>query len=295
MTSHVNWTLLSLVGKDAKANTSTDQGSERNVKTREPVAATKRHAAIDRADPRPLHQQVYEDLLATIREGKVPLRGKLPSERELVSLYDVSRITVRHAVRELIRQGVVQSQPGKGLYVAENGGGFELEVLRSFTSTALASGRVPGHRLLAMEVVKASLDITRPLLLPPGSDVIVLSRLRLLDGVPVVLQTDWIAASRAPGLTGMDWTVANRSLYAELREVYGIQPRRGQTTLSARLADPAEAAMLELPLPSAVLTVDQIAFDERDRPINMTALVHHPGRYPLTLLQSATGDFRQYW
>ncbi|WP_225040094.1 GntR family transcriptional regulator (plasmid) [Rhizobium sp. T1470] len=262
--------------------------------TRQRERATERHAAIDRADPRPLHQQVYEDLLASIRDGKVPLRGKLPSERELVSLYDVSRITVRHAVRELIRQGIVRSQPGKGLYVAENGKGFELEVLRSFTSTALASGRVPGHRLLRLEVVKASLEISRPLFLAPASNVIVLSRLRLLDGVPVVLQTDWVPASRAPGLTDLDWSVANRSLYAELREIYGIQPRRGQTTLSARLASESEAEMLELPRPAAVLTVDQIAFDERDRPINMTALVHHPDRYPLTLLQSATGDFREY-
>jgi GntR family transcriptional regulator len=52
--------------------------------------------------------------------------------------------------------------------------------------------------------------------------------------------------------------------------------------------------MLELPTPAAVLTVDQIAFDDRNRPINLTALVHHPARYPLTLLQSASGDFTQY-
>ncbi|MCS3742912.1 GntR family transcriptional regulator [Rhizobium sp. BK661] len=251
-------------------------------------------ATIDRTAPRPLHQQVYEALLSSIREGKVPLRGKLPSERELVSLYDVSRITIRHAVRELIRQGVVQSQAGKGLYVVDNGAGFELEVLKSFTSTALASGRTPGQRLLDIAVVKASLDVTRPLMLPPGSDVIVLSRLRLLDKIPVVLQTDWIAASRAPGLTGLDWTIANRSLYSELRELYKIQPRRGQTTLSARLASAVEAELLQLPQPGAVLTVDQIAFDERDRPINMTSLIHHPERYPLTLLQSATGDFKHY-
>ena len=71
---------------------------------------------IDRNDPRPLHRQVYEALLASIRDGKLPLRGKLPSERELVDLYNVSRITVRHAVRELVQQGVIHSQPGKGLY-----------------------------------------------------------------------------------------------------------------------------------------------------------------------------------
>ena len=51
--------------------------------------------------------------------------------------------------------------------------------------------------------------------------------------------------------------------------------------------------MLRLFAPAAVLTVDQIAFDSRNRPVNMTTLVHHPDRYPLTLAQSETGDIEQ--
>lgn len=249
---------------------------------------------VDRGDPRPLHKQVYEALLASIRDGKLPLRGKLPSERELVDLYNVSRITVRHAIRELIQQGVVQSQPGKGLYVTEHGGGFELQVLKSFTSTALANGRNPGHRLIEASIVRAPLEISRPLFLAPGAEVVVLTRLRLIDNIPAVIQTDWIPAGRVAGLLDLDWGVANRSLYAELRERYRIYPKRGQTTLSARIATDEETAILELTPPAAVLTVDQIAFDDRNRPVNMTALVHHPARYPLTLLQSETGDFTQY-
>ncbi|OLP58021.1 GntR family transcriptional regulator [Xaviernesmea oryzae] len=250
--------------------------------------------AVDRADPRPLHKQVYEALLAAINNGRLPLRGKLPSERELVDLYAVSRITIRHAIRELMQQGVVHSQPGKGLYVTQRGGSFELQVLKSFTSIALANGRTPGQHLLDARLVPAPPEISRPLFLGPGAEVVLLSRLRLLDAVPVVIQTDWIPAVRVPGLLNLDWQTGNRSLYEELRERYHIVPRRGQTTLSARLATDSEAATLQLSPPAAVLTVDQIAFDDRNRPVNMTALVHHPLRYPLTLLQSETGDFTQY-
>lgn len=249
---------------------------------------------VDREDPRPLHKQVYEALLTSIRNGKLPLRGKLPSERELVDLFDVSRITVRHAIRELVQQGVVTSQPGKGLYVAEHTGGFELQVLKSFTSTAVSNGRLPGNRLIDARILRAPLEISRPLFLPPGADVVLLSRLRLLDEVPVVIQTDWLPAGRFPGLLDLDWTVGNRSLYAELRNHHHIHPARGQTTLSARLASPEEAVMLDLQPPAAVLTVDQIAFDHRNRPVNLTALIHHPERYPLTLAQSETGDIEQY-
>ncbi len=293
MTSHVNIDFAGICVEDTKRQVCPAQNRISKMQ-QAPVSFIAPQGGIDRNDPRPLHKQVYEALLASIRDGKLPLRGKLPSERELVDLYNVSRITVRHAVRELIQQGVIHSQPGKGLYVAERGGGFELQVLKSFTSIAVASGRSPGQRLVEASIVPAPLEVSRPLFLAPGAEVILLSRLRLLDNIPAVVQTDWIPAARAADLLDLDWTVANRSLYAELRERYRIHPKRGQTTLSARLATDKEAEMLELPTPAAVLTVDQIAFDDRNRPINLTALVHHPARYPLTLLQSASGDFTQY-
>ncbi len=69
---------------------------------------------------------------------------------------------------------------------------------------------------------------------------------------------------------------------------------RGQNTLSARLATTEEAERLEMRPPAAVLTVDQIAFDTRNRAVNLTTLVHHPDRYPLTLAQSESGDIQQF-
>lgn len=250
-------------------------------------------AGISRADPRPLHRQVHGAILAAIEAGRLPQNGKLPSERELVDLFGVSRITIRHAMRDLVAQGFLHSQPGKGFYVAGPQRGFELHLLKSFTATALANGRRPGQRLLAARLHRAPLEITRPLFLPEGAEVAVLSRLRLLDDVPVVIQTDWLSAARVPGLVELDWSSPNRSLYAEIRARYRIRPVRGQTTLSARLATAAEAGLLGLAAPAAVLTVDQIAFDARNRPVNLTMLVHHPERYPLTLAQSETGDIEQ--
>ena len=252
-----------------------------------------RAGSVNRADPQPLHRQVRGAILEAIEAGRLPRNGKLPSERELVDLFGVSRITIRHAMRDLVQLGFLQSQPGKGFYVAEPQRGFELHLLKSFTATALANGRRPGQRLLAARIARAPLEITRPLFLPEGAEVVELSRLRLLDDVPVVIQTDWLSAARVPGLIDLDWSSSNRSLYAEIRERYRIRPVRGQTTLSARLAAASEANLLGLEPPAAVLTVDQIAFDARNRPVNLTTLKHHPERYPLTLAQSETGDIEQ--
>lgn len=260
---------------------------------REPRPVTT-HGMIDRGDPEPLYHQVRKQILAAIGDGRLRVNSKLESERELTDIFGVSRITIRQAIRDLVQQGILQSQPGKGVYVSpEKRAGYELHLLKSFTSTALANGRVPGSRLLVAKVYQAPLEITRPLFLAAGAEVILLRRLRTLDGLPVAVQSDWMPLSTAPTLLDLDWTVENRSLYAELRERFGARPARGQTTLTARLADEEEADLLGMVQPAAVLAVDQIAFDARNRPVNLSAFIQHPERYPLTLSQSETGDIEQ--
>ncbi len=139
---------------------------------------------LNREDPRPLHRQLHAAILEAIEAGRLPRNGKLPSERTLVDIFGVSRITVRHAIRDLVAQGVVQSQPGKGLYVVDPWRGFELQILKSFTATALANGRRPENRLIDARIAEAPLEISRPLLLPIGAEVIVLSACACSTGAP---------------------------------------------------------------------------------------------------------------
>ena len=215
---------------------------------------------IDRNHPDPLYVQLRKLLCEMIEKREFGVNDKLPSERELVATYQVSRITVRQAIKELENMGYLQTRPGKGIYVSEAEPVYELEVVRSFTQMAIANRRKPGMRLLDARLDHADAEISRPLSLPIGADVIFIQRLRLLDDVPVVIQRDWFSASLAPGILDIDWTVENRSLYGELEERYGVIPTRGQSTLSARLASDLEGELLELSLPAAVLTLDQIAY-----------------------------------
>lgn len=217
---------------------------------------------------------------------ELDVNEKLPSERELVARYGVSRITVRQAIKDLENLGYLQTRPGKGIYVTEPSPVYELEVVRSFTQTALAQKLKPGTRLLKAETLPAGPEIARPLEIPVGTEVVFLERLRLLDGNPVGVQRDWFSAALARGILDLDWTVENRSLYGELEERYGVFPSSGNSTLSARLATNEEATLLQLDIPAAVLTLDQVAYDSEDRVVNVGAAAYHPVRYPLTLLQS---------
>jgi len=246
--------------------------------------------SIDRNHPDPLYVQLRTILKDKIDSKVLAVNDKLPSERELVEMYGVSRITVRQAIKDLENLGVLQSRAGKGIYVAEPRPTYEIEVVRSFTETAHANNRKPGMRLLNGAIIQADLDIARPLCLPVGSNVVFIERLRLLDDLPVVVQRDWFAEALAPGILDVDWTAGNRSLYAEFINRYGVVPARGQSTVSARLASETEARLLELDVPAAVLTLDQIAYDNEYRPVNVSAMAYHPVRYPLSLTQFRRRD-----
>ncbi|WP_441599840.1 MULTISPECIES: GntR family transcriptional regulator [unclassified Ensifer] len=241
--------------------------------------------ALDRGDHQPLYRQVKQAILDLVQDGVIAPNAKLPSERELVAAYDVSRITVRQALVELVQEGHLQSQPGKGFYVTERHEGFELHLLTSFTANAIAKGMMPGSRTLEAKIYAAPPEVTRALYLPASAEVVLLKRLRTLDGVPVVIQYDWLQPAICPGLLDLDWSSGNRSLYAELRERYDQRPVRGQTTISARCPDAEEEELLKLEPNTAVLTLDQIAFNAANRPINVSTSIHHPKRYPLSIQQ----------
>ncbi|MDX3924570.1 MAG: GntR family transcriptional regulator [Shinella sp.] len=240
---------------------------------------------IERNHPDPLYVQLRNLLKTKIDQRDWAVNDKLPSERELVTQYGVSRITVRQALKELENIGYLQSRPGKGIYVSEPKPTYELEIVRSFTQTAIENRLRPGMRLLKGEVIEAGEDIARALSLPIGAQVVCLERLRLLSDLPVVIQRDWFSATMTPDILALDWTVDNRSLYSEFQQRYGIFPARGQSTVSARLATGQEASLMQLETPAAVLTLDQIAYDAGNRIVNISAAAYHPVRYPLTLTQ----------
>ncbi|MBD9650049.1 GntR family transcriptional regulator [Ensifer sp. ENS09] len=240
---------------------------------------------IERNHPDPLYIQLRNLLKAKIDQREWATNEKLPSERELVTQYSVSRITVRQALKELEHLGYLQSRPGKGIYVSEPKPSYELEIVRSFTQTAIENRLRPSMRLLTGEVIKAGEEIARSLSLPVGAEVVYLERLRLLNDLPVVVQRDWFSAGMTPGILKLDWTAENRSLYSEFEQTYGVFPARGQSTVSARLATDAEAELLQMETPAAVLTLDQVAYDATNRTVNISAAAYHPLRYPLTLTQ----------
>jgi GntR family transcriptional regulator len=240
-----------------------------------------------RGSPTPLYRQFKDRLIRDIEEGTLRPHSQLPSEREWVKSLGVSRITVRQALSELVQLGYLHSVPGKGFFVADRRQGRELNAFLSFTAAAEARGEVATSKVLQARLVRAQAALAHDLGIPPGAEVVLLKRLRLASGAPMMVQEVRLPHARCPGLLEKD--LSRLSLFALLREAYGIRLTRAETTISARIADKHERRLLALETPGVVLVAEQLSYAADGQPVERAVSVMHPERHPLSLVQHDRG------
>src|ERR1041385_6034446 len=112
-----------------------------------------------REAPTPLYLQLKNALVADIDSGHYKPHERLMSERELGQKFKVSRMTVRQALTEMIRDGILYTQVGKGTYVNEAKIKQELQALTGFSQDMVARGSVPSGQVLEARVVPATLTL----------------------------------------------------------------------------------------------------------------------------------------
>src|SRR5512143_2788530 len=155
---------------------------------------------LERESPDPLYTQLKDSLVGDISAGRYAPNQRLPSERELSVHYNVSRMTVRQALLELVRDGMIYTRTGKGTFVAEPKIDQRLRTLSGFTQDVNARGGRPTSQVLEFKVIAAPSDIATALRLSLGTETIMLSRLRLADGDPLAIETAYVPEKMFPGL-----------------------------------------------------------------------------------------------
>lgn len=189
----------------------------------------------------PLYAQLAEALRARIaRERWAPGR-KLPSEHELCAEFGVTRPTVRQALDMLVREGRIAKRRGLGTFVAEPRPPVGLFALTGTTEAFRKQRMKLATRVLSVETVPEC---------PLAGDVeaagtmVRLERLRLVNRRPQLFERTWIAADLVPGLERFDFT--DRSLYATLREHYGLRVAGGRQRFGAVTAENSIAKLLRI-------------------------------------------------
>jgi GntR family transcriptional regulator len=222
------------------------------------------------------YRQVAEALAREIRAGAAGDLSHLPSERVLCVRFGVSRVTIRRALRELEASRLIVSSPGRGWLVRRDHVDEPENELLSFTAIAGERGLRAAARLLAVDVREATLDEADRLGVAPGARLVRIDRLRLLDGVPLVIDRSLLPAARVPDLRALDWMTT--SLYAVMVEA-GCAPVRADYVVRADGADAEEARLLDLMPGAPVLRADQVSYDAAGRAVQLCRLAYRGDRY----------------
>lgn len=213
------------------------------------------------SQPRILKHQVVrtqvEALVDTLAEG-----DPVPAERELATRFDVSRETVRAALRELLVAGRIERR-GRGTVIAGPKVVQPL-ILGSYTEAALAAGLSVGRELVGWTDLTADEALAADLDVEPGVPILELERVLLVDGVRVGLERTRLPAHRFAGLDeDFDHT---SSLYAAIRS-RGIEFARAVERIEAAMPDAREAALLDADPRTPMLLLSRVSYDRDDVPI----------------------------
>ena len=207
---------------------------------------------------------IAADLRDRVGAGEFPPGRLLPSESELGSRYDVSRVTVRKALDALRDDGLIDARQGFGWFVASDPVRQSLARLGTIEAQMAESGVTPERKILEFGFVKASKRVQEVLRV---ANVLRVTRLNLADGSPFARVTVWVPDDLAGELSRS--TVERSTFYESLP----VQVGRATQTIGAAAASDADALLLEVPVGSPVLRCERVTESVDGRPILFSEFV----------------------
>lgn len=230
---------------------------------------------IDKASPIPYYQQLKEILRADIARRELRPGARLPGDHELCEQYGVSRPVVRQALSELQYEGVLDRVKGRGTFVAPQLTSQSLvQSLTGLHADVLAMGRSLLSDVRALKVTAADPEVAARLEIPVGTAVVLIERLRFVDGEPWVYTVSHVPAALAPDLVDQD--LREQSLYALLERRYGLRLVRSRRAVEAHAPGARLARDLGLPRHGPVLKLTNVSYDADNRPVE-TFVAYHRG------------------
>lgn len=234
---------------------------------------------IDPDDFVPCYYQLANILRENISSGKFVARQPIPSERQMETLYSVSRTTIRQAIELLVREGFLYREHGRGTFVSPQKLQKGIALLTSFTEDMKQRGLVPGQKILEIGYAIPPEKVRQHLELPEGDGrVLRIERLRLGDDVPMGLQTAYYPLSENQTITRED-VEEYGSLYRILQEKLHLFPTEADETLEAALATPHEAALLQIEPGSLLLLSERTTYSQYRHVIEFVKILYRGDRY----------------
>lgn len=227
----------------------------------------------------PLYRQLYQIIEQQITDGTLQAGDQLLTEAELSETYGVSRITVRKALELLVEADILVKRQGVGTFIAEKKIHRRIEGIMGFTQNCMMEGKTAGAKLLAAELIDPTIVDIENLCLRPTEKVIRILRLRLSDGIPVMLEENHFS-QRYAFLMGEDLT---SSIY-QMLTLHGISLVHGTSEIDICYADAQTSQLLEVSEGSAMLLTKNLVCNELNEPVHTCKNIINPSRYKMTIV-----------
>lgn len=231
---------------------------------------------IDRGSSAPMYDQLRQLILDGIARDGLQPGDPLPGEHRLCEQYGISRTVVRQALAQLEHEGAIERIKGKGTFVAQPRTSESLvhTLVGLFDEVDRRGGHVRSD-VLRHEIVDADAEVAAALEVEPGSPVVVLTRLRHVDGQAWSLSTTWMPLDVGEPTLGVD--LRDSSLYA-LLAANGVVATHGIRSAEATVATHEQAAQLEVSAGAALLRLRSVSRDTSGRPIEFFIAYHRGDR-----------------
>ena len=211
----------------------------------------------------------------------------IPSERRLSSELGISRLTVRAALDDLVRDGYLERRHGSGTFVSEPKIAQQL-TLTSFSEDMRRRGMVAGSRTIELREIHAGAAVGRSLSVSPDSRVMLIRRLRLADGEPMALETLHVPAELVPGLTRE--LLEDASFYELLEKRYGVVVESGVQSIEPTVTNEEESELLGVPLHSPAFLFERTSRTDDGETVEFVRSLYRGDRYRLVAELSQRRD-----
>lgn len=224
----------------------------------------------------PIYKVIENDIKLKINQGELKSGDLVPSENELKDQYNVSRMTVRQALNNLVNDGHLFRHKGKGTFISQRKIEKNIHGVRSFTEEMAATGRKVSNKILSFERVEATADIADKLFLNEGDEVIHVERVRYGNNIPVLFEQLYI-----PG--NLFKTIAKENLqgsfYKYLENELGMQISYCIQSIEAISADSKVSVALEVNKNVPTLLIVRNTFLSNGRPFEYVKSFYRADQY----------------
>jgi len=216
-----------------------------------------------------VYQNIINLLKNRLNSAIYNIGDLLPSEKELAELYDVSRNTLRKALKVLEEEGMIERRHGSGTYLRNKHFQASVTHLDSFTEIAKNEGKTPTSQILKFELQTASDEIANNLQVTLGEPVYYAKRLRLIDNIAMQVEETWLSASRFP-----DLTIAHmkKSKFSYIENECGVKIMGCYESIQPILPSPEVAKLLHISALDPIIRMQTQAVDEQSTPIDYSIL-----------------------